>query len=209
MKREFKKPIIDEGEVDEFNRTFEREYYGADEEGAQDDAFDPFKGNEEKVRAFEETLRLRHASLRERISPMQSQLTKDMNRWEEQQLLVSGVMKRTSAIEEDESNDVRVHLLVSHAQPAFLAGHTQLSKVTEPVMPVKDPTSDMALMARKGSAILREMMARKDRQAMRKKFWEIQGSQMGAAMGLPAQQEDDDGDSAVMTNRYTQSFISF
>jgi len=137
---------------------------------------------------------------------MQSQLSRDMNRWEEQQLLVSGVMKRGVAIEEEETNDVAVHLLVHDAQPPFLHGRfhpakVEIShledflinvllkltpscvKVAEPIMPVKDPTSDMALMSRKGSAILREMMQRKDRATMRKKFWEIAGSQMGAAMG--------------------------
>lgn len=45
----------------------------------------------------------------------------------------------------------------------------------EPVIPVKDPTSDMALVARKGSALVRVFREQKERKKAQKKHWELGG----------------------------------
>ena len=54
---------------------------------------------------------------------------------------------------------------------------------------MRDPTSDFALNARNGSALLRDVRERKEKMKMRKRFWELGGSAIGNAMGL-AQPED-------------------
>lgn len=74
------------------------------------------------------------------------------------------------------------------------------TKVTEPVLPVRDPTSDIALLSRKGSAILKEVMEQKEKMAARKKFWELAGSQMGDILGVKKQVEDDDEERSVSTS---------
>jgi pre-mRNA-splicing factor ATP-dependent RNA helicase DHX38/PRP16 len=47
------------------------------------------------------------------------------------------------------------------------------------VQVVRDPTSDFAVLAKKGSSILKFVRDKKERSAMREKFWDIQGSKMG------------------------------
>lgn len=44
---------------------------------------------------------------------------------------------------------------------------------------MRDPTSDFAVLAKKGSAVLKFVRDRTDRQAMREKFWNLQGTKMG------------------------------
>lgn len=47
---------------------------------------------------------------------------------------------------------------------------------------MRDPTSDFAVLAKKGSAVLRFVRERADRQAMREKFWDLSGTKMGSVM---------------------------
>ena len=49
---------------------------------------------------------------------------------------------------------------------------------------VKDPSSDIALCARNGSATLRHQREKREKGKMRKRFWELGGSRMGKAMGV-------------------------
>ena len=77
-------------------------------------------------------------------------------------------------VEED-----RVMLLVHDIKPPFLDGRETFTKQTQPVSVVRDPQSDFALLAKKGSAVLRFVRERQDRQTMREKFWDISGSKMG------------------------------
>lgn len=48
----------------------------------------------------------------------------------------------------DEDDDSRVLLLVHDTKPPFLKGKAVLSKQADIVMPLKDATSDMAVVAR-------------------------------------------------------------
>ena len=48
---------------------------------------------------------------------------------------------------------------------------------------VKDPTSTMAQIARKGSMLQRGAQDKQDRDKSREKFWELAGSKMGSAIG--------------------------
>jgi len=77
-------------------------------------------------------------------------------------------------VEED-----RVMLLVHDIKPPFLDGRETFTKQTQPVSVVRDPQSDFAQLAKKGSAVLRFVRERQDRQTMREKFWDISGSKMG------------------------------
>ncbi len=52
------------------------------------------------------------------------------------------------------------------------------------MLPLKDSTSDMAVVARSGSALVRQMREKKDAAKGRARFWEMAGSKMGAVTGL-------------------------
>ena len=57
----------------------------------------------------------------------------------------------------DNDADARVVLLVHDAAPPFLDGRQVFTKQAEPVLPLKDPTSDMAVIARQGSKLVKEV----------------------------------------------------
>ena len=63
----------------------------------------------------------------------------------------------------------------------------------EPVIPVKDPTSDMALVARKGSALVRVFREQKERRKAQKKHWELSGTKLGNIIGVEKKKDDEDG----------------
>ncbi len=56
------------------------------------------------------------------------------NRWEEEQLMKSGVVRRTEvALTFDSEEETRVHLLVHDLQPPFLDGRVVFTKQADPV----------------------------------------------------------------------------
>ena len=53
----------------------------------------------------------------------------------------------------------------------------------ELVLPLKDPTSDMAVIARNGSKLVKEVRDKKEANKSRARFWEVAGSKMGKITG--------------------------
>lgn len=128
-------------------------------------------------------------------------------------MLTSGVVQAVNLDEDFEEESVaRVHLLVHNIVPPFLDGRIVFTKQPEPVVPVKvsqfekniywgknitfcifpwqDPTSDMALVARKGSALVRAFREQKERRRAQKKHWELAGTNIGNIMGVQKKDED-------------------
>lgn len=60
------------------------------------------------------------------------------------------------------------------------------------MIPVKDPTSDMALVARKGSALVRVFREQKERRKAQKKHWELGGTKLGNIMGIEKTKDEED-----------------
>ena len=75
-------------------------------------------------------------------------------------------------------------LLVHDSKPPFLDGRTVFTTQSEPVLPLKDATSDMAVVARKGSKIVMEMREKRDEAATRQRFWDMTDSKMGKITGV-------------------------
>lgn len=63
-------------------------------------------------------------------------------RWEENQLLRSTVATRANLDEDDDNQEVRVHLLIHDTKPPFLDGRVSFTKMTNPVLPVKVGSHD-------------------------------------------------------------------
>lgn len=51
------------------------------------------------------------------------------------------------------------------------------------MLPLKDPTSDMAVIARQGSKLVKEVREKKESNKSRQRFWEVAGSKMGDITG--------------------------
>ena len=94
------------------------------------------------------------------------------------------VQKLDHSVDFEEDNEARVHLLVHNIVPPFLDGRIVFTKTTEPVIPVKDPTSDMAVVARKGSAVVRHHREQKERKKLVQKQLDIAGTRLGDIMGV-------------------------
>lgn len=185
---------------DEAEEDFDREFYLGDDAGGYEmHEASAFRGSEKKFRELEEKLaatRARGETKLRGMSARTSALNADQEAWETNRLLTSGVVA-TGRVETefDEELDARVQLMVHNTKPPFLDGRVSFTTQTEMVSTVKDPTSDMAVCARKGSQIVREVREKRDRSKMRKRFWEIGGSRMGDAIGVKAaEHSDDEGD---------------
>jgi pre-mRNA-splicing factor ATP-dependent RNA helicase DHX38/PRP16 len=88
--------------------------------------------------------------------------------------------------------------LFADTKPPFLDGRVVFTKQAEPVMPLKDPTSDMAIIARKGSALVREIREKQSMNKSRQRFWELAGSKLGNILGVEKTAEQVDADTAVV-----------
>jgi len=84
----------------------------------------------------------------------------------------------------DESQESRVQVIVNDIKPPFLDGRMVFTKQIDPVYPIKDITSDLAILSKKGSQLLREIREQRDRMKNVQRFWELSGTQMGKAIGI-------------------------
>ncbi|XP_073997348.1 ATP-dependent RNA helicase l(1)G0007 isoform X1 [Rhodnius prolixus] len=171
-------------------RRLDREWYGLDE--GRDESRDPFgEMSTEYIKKRER--QLENTSRNKRLSAHQRQINKDNELWERNRMLTSGVVQNVEVDEDyDEENEARVHLLVHNIVPPFLDGRIVFTKQPEPVIPVKDPTSDMALVSRKGSPLVRAYREQKERKKAQKKHWELAGTAIGNIMGVPKKEDKEE-----------------
>ncbi|KAJ4836427.1 hypothetical protein Tsubulata_043006 [Turnera subulata] len=128
-----------------------------------------------------------------------SQLTADNAQWEDRQLLRSGAVRGTEVQTEfDDEDERKVILLVHDTRPPFLDGRVVFTKQADPIMPIKDPTSDMAIISRKGSNLVREIHEKQSMNKSRQRFWELAGSKLGDILGVEKTAEQIDADTAVV-----------
>ncbi|PON82826.1 DNA helicase, ATP-dependent [Trema orientale] len=128
-----------------------------------------------------------------------SQRTVDNAQWEDRQLLRSGAVRGTEVQTEfDDEEERKVILLVHDTKPPFLDGRVVFTKQAEPIMPIKDPTSDMAIISRKGSTLVKEIHEKQSQNKSRQRFWELAGSKLGDILGVEKSAEQIDADTAAV-----------
>ena len=54
---------------------------------------------------------------------------------------------------------------------------------------MKDPTSDLAILSRKGSQLVRRFREEKERRKAQSKHWELAGTKLGNILGVKAKEE--------------------
>ncbi|KAL1985613.1 hypothetical protein VTN96DRAFT_7593 [Rasamsonia emersonii] len=129
--------------------------------------------------------------------PLRDAKRKDIDNWETNRMLTSGVAQRREYDGDfvpDDEEGTRVHLLVHDLRPPFLDGRTIFTKQLEPISAVRDPQSDMAVFSRKGSKVVRERRQQRERQKQAQDATTVAGTALGNIMGV---KEDEEGDSAV------------
>lgn len=189
--------------------TLDRDWYGGDDDlGGHtfgDDTHNPF-GDESGYAAAEREAALvtkKTALFAARGGPgvqgglnaRQLQKQKDVDAWETNRMLTSGVAQRRDMGQdfEDDQEGTRIHLLVHDLRPPFLDGRTVFTKQIDPVPAVRDYQSDMAVFSRKGSRVVKERRQQRERQRQAQEATNVAGTALGNLMGV----KEDDTDSAV------------
>ncbi|KAF9199035.1 DEAH-box RNA helicase prp16 [Haplosporangium sp. Z 27] len=190
-------PDRDEWEIEQ--RQLDRDWYSMEETGgAMDDVHNPFADYEDHDTKKEEELEKKQMK---KISARQAQYNKDNDAWETNRMLTSGVFQRKEVDTDfDDDSEARVHLLVHDIKPPFLDGRVVFTKQVEAVQSVKDPTSDMAIFSRKGSALVREKREQAERLKAAPKF-QVAGTALGNVMGLENPEDKANAEAAEAASR--------
>ncbi|XP_050094871.1 pre-mRNA-splicing factor ATP-dependent RNA helicase PRP16 [Anopheles aquasalis] len=166
----------------------DREWYGSDDERQMNEYTEL---NSEYLQKREQ--QQQQSRTNRRISAQQRQINKDNELWEKNRLLTSGVVMSVNVSEDyDEEALERVNLLVHNTVPPFLDGRIVFTKQPEPVIPVREPTADMAINARKGSALVRTFRELKERKRAQMKHWQLGGTKLGNIMGVAKENDPQD-----------------
>ena len=192
----------EEGVTAEDERALDRDWYTGDEFGHTfgDEDHNPFgSASYEEDASWEDKERQERDMLEkktgrfDRVNPRVAQKQKDVDAWETNRMLTSGVAQRRDmgADFEDDEEAMRVHLLVHNLRPPFLDGKTIFTKQLEPVPAVRDFQSDMAVFSRKGSKVVRERRQQRERQRAAKDSMNAAGTTLGTIMGVRGDADDD------------------
>lgn len=100
-------------------------------------------------------------------------------------MLTSGVAQR-AALDLDFEDDAEstVHVIIHDLKPPFLDGKTVYTKQLDTINPIRDPTSDIAIFSRKGSALVREKREQAERAKAAAKLASLGGTALGNIMGV-------------------------
>ncbi|PWZ01148.1 putative PRP16-RNA-dependent ATPase [Testicularia cyperi] len=184
---------------DEDDKDLDRNWYDMEESGmAADEEHNPFSQYEDMTGQISAPL----AAKQERRTARQAQHSADTDAWENNRLQTSGMGPRTTVDLDhlDDDSESRVHLLVHDLKPPFLDGKTVFTKQLEPVNPVKDGLSDMAVFARKGSRLVRETREKAERAKAAGKVAAMGGTTLGNILGIKSTDDEDDGPPAAQTS---------
>ncbi len=172
----------DDEDYEEDQRRLDREWYGMDENESFDNENNSLANIGEfmnkKLESFEK-------KWKRKVSFHQQQRNRDTEKWEANRMMQSGIVSHMN-MDEDlvEENEARVHLMVRHIIPPFLDGRITFTKQFEPVIPLKDPTSDMAIICRKGCQSVRRYREQKERQQAAEKVNKLAGTKLGNLLGI-------------------------
>ena len=184
-------PFID----DEESYALDRDWYGGEEFGYTlgDESHNPFGDSSWADQQREAALLEKKTA--KRVSAKATQKQKDVDAWEVNRMLTSGVAQRRDheADFDDDEEAMRIHLLVHDIKPPFLDGRKIFTKQLDPVPAVRDPQSDMAVFSRKGSKVVKEKRQQKERAKQAQEATSMKGTALGNLMGV----KEDEGDSAA------------
>ena len=124
-------------------------------------------------------------TLQKKISARQAQYNADNDLWEANRMLTSGVAtRRTIDLDFEDESESTVHVMVHDLKPPFLDGRTVYTKQLDPINPIRDPTSDMAVFSKKGSALVKEKREQAERAKAAAKLAALGGTALGNIMGV-------------------------
>ncbi|KAI6128698.1 P-loop containing nucleoside triphosphate hydrolase protein [Pisolithus croceorrhizus] len=213
---------VDMREWEEEQLKLDRDWYSGAEEGfvAGDEERNPLAQYEDM-----NPLKLEPAAKPTRISARQAQYNADNDLWEANRMLTSGVATRKEVdLNFEDESESAVHVMVHDLKPPFLDGKTIFTKQLEPINPIRDPSSDMAVFSKKGSALVKEKREQAERAKAAAKLASLEGTSLGNIMGVEdteaaaeaaaqkaaasGQKEDYKGDSKFASHLKTSGGVS-
>ena len=181
-------------EEDEAYKDFEYAYYDADDHTGMSEFTERTDASMQKGQTVEVLGIKQSLPTGIRNTARANQILVDNAQWENSLLERSGVTGQRAGAQFDmEEDEDQIRLLIKDLRPPFLDGRVAFTTQTEPVSVVRDPTSDMAQIARAGSAAVASIRTKRERQKTTQKFWDVAGSKIGAIMGVK-EEERVDGD---------------
>lgn len=100
-------------------------------------------------------------------------------------MLTSGIATRKEVdLNFEDEAESAVHVMVHELKPPFLDGKTIFTKQLEPINPIRDPSSDMAVFSKKGSALVKEKREQAERAKAAAKLASLEGTSLGNIMGV-------------------------
>ncbi|KAF7446194.1 hypothetical protein PtrM4_138890 [Pyrenophora tritici-repentis] len=179
--------------VEDFDSmALDRDWYGGEENGHTfgDDTHNPFGGSTWLEAQREAALTEKKQNNRASMRAQQKQ--KDVDAWETNRMLQSGVAQRRRFDDDfdDDEEGTRVHILVHDLKPPFLDGKTVFTKQIDPISAVRDPQSDMAVFSRRGSRVVKEKRQQKERQKHAQEATSAKGTTLGNIMGVKEEDTD-------------------
>ncbi|GLB36636.1 putative helicase associated domain (HA2) Add an annotation [Lyophyllum shimeji] len=217
---------IDTREWEEEQVRLDRDWYMGAEEGgiAGDEEHNP-------LAQYEDLNRLKQAEIAtkqvKKISARQAQYNADNDLWEANRMLTSGVATRKAVdLDFEDESESTVHVMVHDIKPPFLDGRTVYTKQLDPINPIRDLSSDMAVFSKKGSALVKEKREQAERAKAAAKLAALGGTALGNIMGVKdeeaeaeaeaekkereskGEKEDYKGDSKFATHLKTSAGVS-
>lgn len=194
--KENKRRPLTQKETEKYYRSeemAERSWYENTQGLASGEAF---VGDQKEFAAFEDDVdKMNRAKkmgtvYRPRKSQKAQALEKDQTKWEQNRIESAGMggFDRVEVVVDDEA-DRAVNVMVLDDKPLFLSGQVVFTKQQTAIPVVKDPNSDLAVIAKKGSTVLHEIRKQKDRETSLKKVWELGGTQQGDLLGIKNTEE--------------------
>jgi len=146
---------------------------------------DDYMGYESREKRMTDRMNQMISKRGNRMSQMAQQRHKQQELWEMNRIQVAGVggRRKLDMSMIDDGNQESVHVVVHNVKPAFFGDDASLNK-GKMVSVFRDETSDLCVLAKKGSNVVKHMREQEDRNAMRERFWDLQGSNMGALLGI-------------------------
>lgn len=202
----FDNEVEQQFEDPEDDAALDREWYMGAEDGAAVEEYNPFGGADSTWLDREREVALANKKSNSRFNAKAVQKQKDIDSWEKNRMLSSGIAQQRGGFDGDEDDEgTRVHVLVHELKPPFLQNQTVWSKQLEPVNPVRDPLGDMAILARKGSNVVRERRAQREREKQTRDAVQVSGT-LANVMGV---KEEDTDSAAPIPGEETRSSNKF
>jgi pre-mRNA-splicing factor ATP-dependent RNA helicase DHX38/PRP16 len=109
-------------------------------------------------------------------------------------MLTSGVATRkTIDLDFEDESESTVHVIVHDIKPPFLDGRTVFTRQLDPINPIRDMSSDMAVFSKKGSALVKEKREQAERAKAAAKLAALGGTSLGNIMGVKDEEAEAEG----------------